>query len=64
MATTPRQFRLTDETLDDLSWIAEYLAAMTGREASRTDAIRYAARQLRQQLDTTKKKTKKSSDSA
>ncbi len=42
--TVPSQFRLKFDTLADLDAIAEYLSELTGLEASRTDAIRYAAR--------------------
>lgn len=44
--TTPRQFRLKTETLDDLDLIAQHLTEETGIAHSRTDALRYAARQV------------------
>lgn len=44
--TTPRQFRLKDDTLADLDCIADELAKITGRENSRADAIRYAAKEI------------------
>lgn len=48
--TTPRQFRLKDDTLAHLDFIAEELAKTTGRENSRADAIRYAAKEIAARL--------------
>jgi hypothetical protein len=42
--TIPRQFRLGQETLEELDRIAEHIKQDTGVPASRADAIRYAAR--------------------
>lgn len=56
--TVPRQFRLKAETLAELDAIAASLSETTGVEHSRSDAIRFAARQ------TAKKISKKSSKSA
>lgn len=43
--TVPRQFRLRSDTLAELDLIAGQLSRTTGTNASRADAIRYAARQ-------------------
>lgn len=59
--TTPRQFRLKDETLTDLDVIAAYLSARDRRDASRADAIRHAAGQV---ADALRKKAKKNGESA
>lgn len=56
--TIPSQFRLRPETLADLDTIAAHLAEATGRASTRTDAVRYAARQAASQLR--KKNPKKS----
>jgi hypothetical protein len=60
--TVPRQFRLKSETLADLDEIAEHLTRTTGIAASRTDALRYAARQTADSLPQ-KKTSRKSSNS-
>lgn len=41
--TIPSQFRLSQDTLDTLDRIAAQLSAEQGRNASRTDAVRWAA---------------------
>lgn len=66
MATKPRQFRLTEDTLEELDMIADYLKRQTGSEQSRADAIRYATRQAILQMqekegrEKAKSKSKKS----
>lgn len=52
--TTPRQFRLRQDTLDDLDAIRDALGL-----DSRADAVRYAARQV---ADGLRKKSGKKSD--
>lgn len=42
----PRQFRLSPETLADLDLIADTLSRETGLTFTRTDAVRYSARQV------------------
>lgn len=42
--TPPRQFRLSEETMAELQFIAEHHAAETGVPQSRADAVRIAAR--------------------
>lgn len=42
-ATTPRQFRLGDDTLADLDFIAAHYTAERRKKQSRADAIRIAA---------------------
>jgi plasmid stabilization system protein ParE len=61
--TTPRQFRLTDETLTDLDEIAEYLGAVRSDGGpNRAAAIRFAAREfLRRLRESRKKKPPKNS---
>lgn len=54
--TVQRQFRLKPETVADLDAIAAHLTATTGIEHSRTDAVRWAAREA------AKKISKKKSD--
>lgn len=44
-ATTPRQFRLEQETLDNLDLIAAEIAKTHGVAATRAQAIRFAAKQ-------------------
>lgn len=41
--TKQRQFRLKQETLDDLDFVARCLTKDTGIEHNRTDAIRWLA---------------------
>lgn len=53
--TVPTQYRLRPETLADLDAIAAHLTDLTGRANTRTDAVRFAAR------ETAKKISKKSS---
>lgn len=43
--TTPRQFRLSDETLADLDAVAAHYTAVTGMPHTRTDVIRRLARE-------------------
>ena len=42
--TIPRQFRLSQDTLDEIDRLAAHLGLSTGIEHSRTDVIRYAVR--------------------
>ncbi len=44
--TTPSQFRLGEDTLAELDLIRDHLAALHGGRRNRTDAVRYAARQV------------------
>jgi hypothetical protein len=55
--TTPTQFRLSAETLADLDQIQRHLSK-DGREASRTDAVRVAARNFAQKIGGKKKSRK------
>ncbi len=55
--TVPTQFRLTDDTLRDLDAVARWLEAQ-GLPHSRTDAVRYAARDAAQRV---RKKVEKTS---
>ncbi len=57
--TTPKQFRLKDDTLADLDAIRAHLAE-SGPPASLADAVRYAARQTVKNLGKTSKKSTKS----
>ncbi len=41
----PKQFRLSPEVLADLDFIAETLTRETGMRCTRTDAVRYSAKQ-------------------
>lgn len=50
-ATTPTQFRLKPDTLADLDAIASWLSAANGIAHTRTDAVRYAARQLAKKIE-------------
>ena len=42
--TIPRQFRLSQDTLDEIDRLAAHMLQATGIEHSRTDVIRYAVR--------------------
>lgn len=42
--TPPRQFRLAEETMDELQFIADHYTTETGVTHSRADAIRASAR--------------------
>ena len=55
--TTPSQFRLPDDTLADLDLIKAWLESEHGQPATRTNAIRYAARQICLQIQKKKKKS-------
>jgi hypothetical protein len=41
---TPRQFRLSDDTLADLDFIAAFHSKETGSPHNRTDAVRVAVK--------------------
>ena len=43
IGTTPRQFRLKQDTLDNLDAIVAYLQGRDGVPRSRADAVRFAA---------------------
>lgn len=49
--TTPRQFRLSEATLEELDRIAAHIEAETGVTASRADAIRFAARDVSNRME-------------
>ena len=44
--TKQSQFRLSRETLAELDTIADWLSSTSGRPPTRTDAIRYAAKEM------------------
>lgn len=48
--TVPTQFRLKPDTLADLDAIREHLAATSGVPHSRSDAVRFAAREVRKKV--------------
>lgn len=48
--TTPKQFRLSEDTVADLDLIAEWLQQEHGGSGSRSDAVRYAARQVAEKI--------------
>lgn len=50
MATTPTQYRLQPDTLDQLQRIADHLTGLTGMPHSRAAAIRFAAKQVAETL--------------
>lgn len=53
--TKPRQFRLNNDTLAELDAIKLWLEEETGSAQTRSDAIRYAARQAKKRIDEEKK---------
>lgn len=61
MPTTPTQFRLGPDTLAELQAIADHLVSITGLPQTRTDAVRYAARQVARQLQPPAKSAEKKS---
>lgn len=54
--TKPRQFRLSEETLRELSEIARHLTAELGHDQNDTDAVRYAVRQTHRKIFSGKEK--------
>ena len=48
--TTPRQFRLSDQVIADLDYIAEYLSRGDGLPRSRADAIRVMSARLAEEF--------------
>lgn len=61
MATIPRQFRLTEDTLAELDALVRHLEQTTGMTCTRSDAVRFASRQTCTALNlstSTGKKTK------
>jgi hypothetical protein len=54
--TVPRQFRLRNDTLADLDAVAAFLSERDGRRATRSDAVRFAARQAAQRLEKSRRK--------
>lgn len=48
--TPGRHFRLSDATIADLDLISRWLSAEMGRDVNRSDAVRYAARELAKKI--------------
>ena len=48
--TKQRQFRLDEDTLADLKTISDWLTSEFGYEQTRTDAVRYAAREAAKKI--------------
>ncbi len=56
--TTPRQFRLGNETLADLDLIAAYHSTETGVNITRSDAVRLSAKKEADRIRAEKKPKK------
>lgn len=48
--TIPRQFRLEESTLADLDAVAAWLTRERGHKHTRTDAVRFAAREAAKKI--------------